>query len=526
MAAFDPRQQRMCVRVVYDGVASAGKTTNLRQLAEIFATQRTCELITPGEVDGRTLYFDWLQIAAGMVRGFPLLCQVISVPGQVVLTPRRRHLLSTADAIVHVCDSDQDALVRTREALALVDEVATERGSRVPLVIQANKQDRAGALGGQALLAALGRGPLPVVEAIASDGIGVIDTFVSAVRGIVRDIQARVEAGDVRISVRPAETSGAVLERLGAEPIDGDAALELLLEEASNALALGGALDAVETVEAEEEAEAPATWRPSRPAHVGPPGLPTEDVPTGFIWPAHTGRAALRSLHADRKDAPHLDLDPLGSVRLALGEFVLSTTRDLHFANAEAARQALVRAARERAQLGPLLAPETVLVAQPSGDDSSWLWTVLPRMPSVAQLVAEKDPVPPRRSLLAAFGAALVDALKVEAQHGVHLDLSPSSFGVRQGVVRYAGAMQSSAEGARDARQALVEALLALADACDDLEPTVASFESALAARLSAEEVAKLARGESWRDVGDLPDGVRAARARILRALEGGPRAA
>ena len=71
MVAFDVEQQRMCVRVVYDGVASAGKTTNLRQLAELFATQRTCELFSPAEMDGRTLYFDWLQIAAGMVCGFP-----------------------------------------------------------------------------------------------------------------------------------------------------------------------------------------------------------------------------------------------------------------------------------------------------------------------------------------------------------------------------------------------------------------------------------------------------------------------
>ena len=70
MAVFDIGQQRMCVRVVFDGLASAGKTTNLRQLADLFATQRTGELFAPAEMDGRTLYFDWLQIAAG-IRWFP-----------------------------------------------------------------------------------------------------------------------------------------------------------------------------------------------------------------------------------------------------------------------------------------------------------------------------------------------------------------------------------------------------------------------------------------------------------------------
>ena len=67
MAFFDPAEQRMGVRVVYDGVARSGKTTNLRQLCALFATQRTTELYTPAELDGRTLYFDWAQFHAGVV---------------------------------------------------------------------------------------------------------------------------------------------------------------------------------------------------------------------------------------------------------------------------------------------------------------------------------------------------------------------------------------------------------------------------------------------------------------------------
>src|ERR1700760_3712132 len=128
MPVFDIEQQRMCVRVVYDGAASAGKTTNVRQLAELFATQRTCEVFSPAELNGRTLYFDWLQIAAGMACGVPLVCQVITVPGQQVLTPRRKHLLTTADVVVHVCDSDEFSVARASEGLALFDEVERARG--------------------------------------------------------------------------------------------------------------------------------------------------------------------------------------------------------------------------------------------------------------------------------------------------------------------------------------------------------------------------------------------------------------
>ena len=60
MAIFDPVEQRMCVRIVYDGAGGAGKTTNLRSLCNLFATQHTTELFSPGELDGRTLYFDWV----------------------------------------------------------------------------------------------------------------------------------------------------------------------------------------------------------------------------------------------------------------------------------------------------------------------------------------------------------------------------------------------------------------------------------------------------------------------------------
>ena len=193
MAFFDTREQRLGVRVVYDGVACAGKTTNLRQLCLLFAAQRCSAVTSPAELHGRTLFFDWMQIMAGAACGFPLLCQVLSVPGQVVLGPRRRHLLGSADVIVYVCESHEAAIAAAKAGLELHDHLARERGIEVPLVIQANKQDQPGALDGPALLRALGREGTPLVEGIASDGVGVVDTFVAAVRTVVRSLQSRFD---------------------------------------------------------------------------------------------------------------------------------------------------------------------------------------------------------------------------------------------------------------------------------------------------------------------------------------------
>ena len=197
MPIFDPTEQRMAVRVVYDGVACAGKTTNVRQLCTLFIAQQKSDVETPAEMSGRTLYFDWLSIMAGQVCGFPLLCQVVSVPGQVVLTPRRQHLLGSADVVVYVCESHPAGIEAAKAGLALYDRIAAERGIAIPLVIQANKQDQRGALDSADLLKALGREGTPVIEAIASEGVlGLTE----ATRGVVATASLRdVNAGELPI---------------------------------------------------------------------------------------------------------------------------------------------------------------------------------------------------------------------------------------------------------------------------------------------------------------------------------------
>jgi hypothetical protein len=348
---------------------------------------------------------------------------------------------------------------------------------------------------------------VPVIEAIASDGIGVVDTFVAAVRAAVRAIQARVDAGDVRVPVQLAETAETALAHLSNEAVDPEWAVEMMLEEASNAFVLAQAFD-----EERDSDDDPPTWRPNRQACVAK--FPTEHVPTGFVWPAHTGRAALRALAGDEKLKVPVALDGEGTVRVVVGDFVLATAKDRRFESSEAARQALVRAARDRTQLGSLLAPETVLVVQPESD-ASWLWTILPRVPSVVDLVTRDRAEP--GALLGRFGAALAEALKLQASLGLTLDLSPRAFGLRNGALRYLGDVAGDAAG-RDVGSALVESFAALVALGVEIDAAVAALESAIAARLSHEERAALARASTW----PTAPAFDAARARIERALRRG----
>ena len=78
MALLDPQRQCIVLRAIYDGPAFAGKTTNLRALAESLGSK----IYSGEEADGRTLYFDWVDYVGGLFEGLPIRCQIVGVPGQ------------------------------------------------------------------------------------------------------------------------------------------------------------------------------------------------------------------------------------------------------------------------------------------------------------------------------------------------------------------------------------------------------------------------------------------------------------
>lgn len=500
MPTYDPFEQRMAVRVVYDGAAWAGKTTNVKQLCTLFAAQRSSELLSPAEMNGRTLYFDWLQISAGVVCGFPLLCQVVSAPGQAVLAPRRRQLLLSADVVVYVVDSSPDAIEDAERGLALLDEIGRARGMPVPLVVQANKQDHADATAGTALLGLLGREDAAVVEAIASEGIGVVDTFVTAIRTVARALQSRSEEQSLHVHVRRAETAEEALARLADEPIDPEWAVEMLLEEAqsvlvqeeerrrltADAVALTAAATAVAEIAAFDDSAAADDERPTAPPRspTAPP-LPSPDVPTGFIWPAHTGRAVVRSL-ALGVVAPH-EIDDEGTVHHVTRRHVVKTSVRARYASREPARQALVRAARQCAQLDRLLVPETVLVAQPADDGTCWIWTVRPDLPSLAEALQAA----PATLLVSAYADALAESTRVSLRHGLVLDFAPTSFGVDQSALRYLGDLALEPPSADRLAGSMRRAFEGVERCGADVGMFAEALERALEKRLTADERAR-----------------------------------
>ncbi|UJR85378.1 hypothetical protein [Sandaracinus amylolyticus] len=223
MARFDRETGQLVLRVVYDGPSRAGKTTNVRSLASLLPVSRRSMVRTPAETPGgSTLRYDLLEVDVGRVdsaRGEHLArCEVFSVPGQLSLASQRVALLAAADVAVLVLDATPGARRRNRVSLeALRAFRASGLLEDVPLVLQANKQDVAGALSGAALATELDIPARRVIDAIAVRGEGVRETFFAALE-IARDAaRPSLEADAVPIDEGsdPERTAGELEARLG-----------------------------------------------------------------------------------------------------------------------------------------------------------------------------------------------------------------------------------------------------------------------------------------------------------------------
>lgn len=183
MASFDSERGAYVVRIVYDGPGMAGKTTNLKRICELVPSNRRSEMVTPAELKGRTMFFDWLEVQGPKKKGTSLVLQLITVPGQIERNYRRRPLVEMADVVVFVGDSTPEGLPDTLRTFARLKVSMRKRKTPVPLIIQANKQDAEGALPPDRLRRRLKLdGDTPVLAAAAVSGIGVRETLSLATR--------------------------------------------------------------------------------------------------------------------------------------------------------------------------------------------------------------------------------------------------------------------------------------------------------------------------------------------------------
>jgi hypothetical protein len=194
MVQFNFSERTIKAKVVYYGPAQSGKTTNLEQIHRLTDPQGTNRLISLNTAQDRTLFFDLLPFSLGAVSGYDFKVQLYTVPGQVQYNATRRVVLAGADAVVFVADSrrsmgkDNQAAFENMKVNLLANRLVPEK---VPLVFQYNKQDLADLAPPDDMERALNFWKRPAFRAVASQGQGVMETFVAVVKEMLTAIAVK-----------------------------------------------------------------------------------------------------------------------------------------------------------------------------------------------------------------------------------------------------------------------------------------------------------------------------------------------
>ena len=147
MATFNATQRTIECKIVYYGPGRCGKTTNLEYIFKAFNKNTVADMVSINTKGDRTLYFDFLPMGLGKIRGCDIKVQLFTVPGQVKYVSTRKMVLKGVDGIVFVADSLE--VRREANLLSLNDltenlKEESKNISRIPLVIQFNKRDLQG----------------------------------------------------------------------------------------------------------------------------------------------------------------------------------------------------------------------------------------------------------------------------------------------------------------------------------------------------------------------------------------------
>ncbi len=181
-------------KLVYYGPARSGKTTNLQWVHRSLPEGVRSDMVSLATENDRTLFFDFLPLDLGEVSGFRTRFQLYTVPGQVYYNATRRLVLRGADGVVFVADSETARRRDNLESLRNLQENLLENDFDIrtlPLVLQYNKQDLAGARPAEEMDDELNFRDVPAHGASAIQGEGVIETLRSVSEMVLQSVSRR-----------------------------------------------------------------------------------------------------------------------------------------------------------------------------------------------------------------------------------------------------------------------------------------------------------------------------------------------
>jgi signal recognition particle receptor subunit beta len=179
-------------KIVYYGPGLCGKTTNLQYIYDSTSPTAKGKLISLATETDRTLFFDFMPLELGTVRGFKTRFHLYTVPGQVYYDASRKLILKGVDGVVFVADSQEERMDANIESLENLEDNLKTQGydlMQLPYVLQLNKRDLPSAVPVDELTAELLKKDEPVFEAVAADGTGVFDTLKAVAKQVLTELR-------------------------------------------------------------------------------------------------------------------------------------------------------------------------------------------------------------------------------------------------------------------------------------------------------------------------------------------------
>jgi hypothetical protein len=212
MVMINRATKEMTFKVVYYGPGLCGKTTNLEYIYSSAHPDRKGKLLTVATETDRTLFFDFLPMELGTIRGMKVRVQLYTVPGQVFYDATRRIVLRGSDGVVFVADSQRimmDANIESLDNLKTNLRLNSLDPETVPLALQYNKQDLPDVATQEDLDAKLNWRHVPSFLSVATTGMGVNETLKKVIELVIRKLQA----ADAHFGGRETEASARAAEK-------------------------------------------------------------------------------------------------------------------------------------------------------------------------------------------------------------------------------------------------------------------------------------------------------------------------
>lgn len=198
MSFINHASREINCKIVYYGPGLCGKTTNLQYVYQKTAPESKGKMISLATETERTLFFDFLPLALGEVRGFKTRFHLYTVPGQVFYDASRKLILKGVDGVVFVADSQEERMDANIESLENLRANLDEHGydlDNIPFVMQYNKQDLPNISPLEELQKYLNPNRVPEFRACAMTGVGVFDTLKAIAKLILLDLKKGGQRG-------------------------------------------------------------------------------------------------------------------------------------------------------------------------------------------------------------------------------------------------------------------------------------------------------------------------------------------